>query len=494
MEEKRKSLVRELDPITITKTEIKEFATDLGMPLKDYQVDLVYVIVRTEGSVVYYDGPRQTFGKSQVGIVSALILAIAKRAITYTAHRKDTTLSVMRRFAALTRQLSDSDLIEKESLSNGFEQIFFTSGGEIHFRTRTDGTGVGGNMDVIFYDEAQMVSERAISDLDPSVDGSTRSVRVHMGTPPKDDEYRLYPDAPFTTAMLSDSPKFIHGGPKGVWYEPGLEYTWQDHGSKISSWKHKASLKSELAQAWAECATERQKEAFFRDKLAIWKRPETWTVHEPAIDGDMMKKIFTGVQSMASSFYGGIGVLPKSDKAYVSANDGRQLMVAQEIDLSGGDLDPLVDWVRKNARKFKLIRIPANERGKAIHQALLDRGIHRSKIRLVTLPELSSSIARFFKLTEAGELKVYERDYVRIALGSFWLRFDDRSGSNDVASEVPQDQALVLSLMQACVEQQLVSRARSLNDKAGGDTPETLSSTAPVTQEIKPTKNKSYVW
>lgn len=487
---------RSLKPIKMNKTEILQFATTMGYPLKPFQVDRVHDTIHAGWKTIYYDGGRQITGKSHIQIVASLILAIAGRRILYTAHEGDAVRSMMYRFASLTEKLIGSDIVKKESLSNGFQEIFFTSGGFIQFKIRVDGKGVGGNFDVIIYDEAQMVSERAFSDMDNTVEGSEIPIRVHIGTPPKPDEYRLYPEAPFTIAMLNDDPDFIHHGPPGVWYEPGLEYSWEEHGSKVPTWKTAPVLKKQLALAWAKCYTENQKQAFFRDKLSVWTRPDQWERPDPAFEGESLDKIFTTVQTKASNFYMGVGIFPDSSKAYVAANDGRQLMIAQEIDLGAGDLDPLVDWLRTNARKFKLLRIPENQRGKALYQALADRGVVKTKMRLVSLPELSTSTARFFKLTADEQLKVYERDYVRIALSQFWVSFDQRSGSSMPDSDDPETKALVNSLVQACVEPKLIQRARDLNrnSRVDEELPEDDGSTPQKPAQPQRPAAKSFAW
>lgn len=453
---------RKLRPISMSKAQIKAFATDLRYPLKPYQIDLVHRTVNSSDEVIYYDGARQIFGKTQVQVMSMLIFAINGRRVLYSAHKKDTVRAIMQRLVGLARQLKGTGVIAREALSNGFEEIFFESDGSIHFRVRTDGTGVGLSLDVIIWDEAQLVSRRAVSDMGPALDSSDYPVSIHIGTPPKDAEYNLCPDAPFTVAYLNDDPNFIHHGPQ-VEYTPDLEYSWDEYGRQIVSWRDPRSLRVRLDNKWKAAVTPAQREDFWRDNASVWKRPEKWVNHEPLLDFDDLKAMFTKAGSLAQRFYVGVGVNPESQLAYVAANDGRQLMIAREIDLGAGDLEPLAQWLRENARKFKVIRIPGNARGRALKDLLVDKGISNAKLRLVGLPELSSSIARFLRMTKAGEWKVYDTMDTRTALGSFWLGFDQKSGSSYVEAASKSDEALVLSLIQASVDENLTLRARELN-------------------------------
>lgn len=450
-----------LKPISMTKAQVQAFAKSLDYDLKQYQVDEVHQIIHTSHEVVVLDGARQNTGKSHITIIACLILAIAGRKILYSIHRKDGTRAMLRRFAGLTHKLKGSDLVAKESLSNGFEEIFFSSGGAIHFRARTDGMGVGLTVDVIVYDEAQLVNDRAFSDLNPTADASDFPLRIHLGTPPKDEEFNLAPNALFTTFFLTEDPRVIRNGIPGFW-KPGLEYSWEAHGSKLKSWKHAATLKKQLAQGWTEAKTEIQKEAFFRDNLSMWKQREIHIQKEPILSADHLKKLLSERSTRATTYYGGVGIIPDSQLAYVSAFDGRQLKIVQEVELPNGSLDGLVDWLKENSRKFRLIRIPSNARGTALQQALTDKGM-KSKLKMVALPELSSSVDRFLKNTDSGEWTVYDRDYVRVALGGFWLEFDKRSGSVVPKCGVAQDTALVLSLIQASVDRRLTDRAKDLN-------------------------------
>lgn len=456
---------RDLRPIRMSKAQIKAFAADLKYPLKPYQIDLVHRTVNSSEETIFYDGARQIFGKTQVQVMSMLIFAINGRVVLYSAHKKDTVRAIMNRLVGLARQLRGTGVIGREALSNGFEEIFFNSGGAIHFRVRTDGTGVGLSLDVIIWDEAQLVSRRAVSDMGPALDSSDYPVSIHIGTPPKDAEYNLCPDAPFTVAYLNENPNFIHNGP-AVEYSPDLEYSWDEYGRHIVSWRDPRSLRPRLEKKWMEAVTPTQREDFWRDNASVWKRPERWINHEPLLGMDALKGMFTKVGSLAQRFYVGIGVNPESQLAYVSANDGRQIMIAQEIDLGAGDLEPLGVWLRENARKFKIIRIPANARGRALKDLLVDKGISPAKLRLVGLPELSSSVARFLRMTKSGEWKVYDTMDTRTALSSFWLEFDTKSGSSYPQAASKEDEALVLSIMQASVDENLTLRARSLNGTA----------------------------
>lgn len=482
-----------LKPISMTKTEVLAFAKSLNYDLKSYQVDEVHRIIHTSHDVVCLDGARQNTGKSHVTIIACLILAIAGRVILYSIHRKEGARAMMKRFSGLTAKLKGSNLVLKESLSNGFEEIWFNSGGAIHFRARTDGMGVGLTVDVIIYDEAQLVGDRTFSDLNPTADASDYPVRVHLGTPPKDEEFNLAPNALFTSFFLTEDPRIIRNGIPG-WYTPGLEYTWEDHGSKLKSWKHSATLKKQLAQGWTEAKTETQREAFFRDNLSMWKQREIFIQKEPILTPKDLKLMMSEQSTPGTTFFGGVGIIPESQVAYVSAFDGRQLKIVQEVELPNGSLDGLVDWIKENSRKFRLLRIPGNARGTALTQALSEKGL-KAKLKTVALPELSSSVDRFLKNTGSGEWTVYDRDYVRVALGSFWLDFDKRSGSVVPKCGVPQDSALVLAVMMSSVDKRLTERARSINgDPADQPDAVTLAQAIASGHQAERPKARAYGW
>ena len=131
-----------------------------------------------------YAVPRRN-GKNEVVVIRELWGLKHGEHILHTAHRTTTSRSSWERLKEL---LDDAGIEHKDSGALGQEVIRVKStGGVIHFRTRTSKGGLGEGFDLMIIDEAQEYTEDQEASLKYVVSASRNPQTLFMGTPPTTD-------------------------------------------------------------------------------------------------------------------------------------------------------------------------------------------------------------------------------------------------------------------------------------------------------------------
>jgi hypothetical protein len=134
--------------------------------------------------------PRQV-GKTYLvgGIVFALCLLFPNLTVIWTAHRLRTAEETFAKMQAFTKRRRIAPHILKVVLGSGDEEIVFHNGSRILFGARERGFGRGfDEVDVLIFDEAQILTENALDDMIPATNQSRQpsgALLLFMGTPPK---------------------------------------------------------------------------------------------------------------------------------------------------------------------------------------------------------------------------------------------------------------------------------------------------------------------
>ena len=134
--------------------------------------------------------PRQVGKTFLVGaIVFALCLLRPKLTVVWTAHRSRTAEETFGKMQAFAQRKRIAPFVLKVVLGSGEESIHFTNGSRILFGARERGFGRGfDEVDVVVFDEAQILTENALDDIIPATNQSrqdTGALLLFMGTPPK---------------------------------------------------------------------------------------------------------------------------------------------------------------------------------------------------------------------------------------------------------------------------------------------------------------------
>lgn len=131
--------------------------------------------------------PRQV-GKTF--LVGAIVLALAilnpRTQVLWSAHRYPTAEDAFNDMKALCEKPGVAKYVAKVYDSTGKQRVVFKNGSRIYFGARERGWGRGfKRVAVLVFDEAQILTERAVDDMIPSTNRHPNPLIFYMGTPPK---------------------------------------------------------------------------------------------------------------------------------------------------------------------------------------------------------------------------------------------------------------------------------------------------------------------
>jgi len=167
----------------------------LGMPLDGWQQGVARLALSKRDDGLYAAGiggvvlsiPRQV-GKTY--LIAALVFALCTLfpglTVIWTAHRTRTHNETFKKMQAMSRRQSIAPYVENVRAANGEQEVTFTNGSRIMFGARESGFGRGFAMvDILVLDEAQILSEDAMSDMVPATNAAPNGLVFLMGTPPR---------------------------------------------------------------------------------------------------------------------------------------------------------------------------------------------------------------------------------------------------------------------------------------------------------------------
>lgn len=177
---------------------VEQKCHDLGIRFRWWQKPIGQLILakRATGKYAATIGgtgmsiPRQV-GKTFLvaAIVFALCLMRSKLTVVWTAHRVRTSEETFKKMQAFARRKRIAPYVAKVTLGSGEECIEFRNGSRILFGARATGFGRGfDEVDVLIFDEAQILTEASLDDMIPATNQSrqpTGALLLFMGTPPK---------------------------------------------------------------------------------------------------------------------------------------------------------------------------------------------------------------------------------------------------------------------------------------------------------------------
>ena len=177
---------------------VERKCADLGVTFRSWQPDVGRLILakRADGKYAATIGgtglsiPRQVGKTFLVGaIVFALCLLRPKLTVIWTSHRLRTSEETFKKLQAFAKRKRIAPHILRVVRGSGEESIEFRNGSRILFGARERGFGRGfDEVDVLIFDEAQILTENALDDMIPATNQSrqdTSALLLFMGTPPK---------------------------------------------------------------------------------------------------------------------------------------------------------------------------------------------------------------------------------------------------------------------------------------------------------------------
>ncbi|ASR85892.1 terminase [Mycobacterium phage Shaobing] len=170
-----------------------ECNVNMGLAFDRWQDDLGKLVCAKRSDGLYaadmfaMSVPRQT-GKTY--FLGALVFALCKMnpgtTVIWTAHRTRTAAETFKSMQALAKREQIAPHVAAVHTGNGKEAVLFVNGSRILFGAREKGFGRGfAKVDVLIFDEAQILTENAMDDMIPATNASPNGLILFAGTPPK---------------------------------------------------------------------------------------------------------------------------------------------------------------------------------------------------------------------------------------------------------------------------------------------------------------------
>lgn len=290
--------------------------------------------------------PRQVGKTYLIGaIVFALCLLIPGLTVVWTAHRFKTAREVFSSMQGFAVRREIAPHVAKVLRGAGDESIVFANGSRILFGARERGFGRGfSRVDVLVFDEAQILGESALDDMTPATNVSANPLILLVGTPPKPTD----PGEAFTTLRQ----EALDGVSTDVLYvelsadedaDPDDRAQWRKANA---SYPHRTSERAMLRMRKILSL-----DSFKREALGIWDRINRhaaviraghWSKMADPGPGDGVKPTGLGVDMSHARQISASACWLTGEHAHI-----------EEV-WAGVDEDAAVDWLAKRAGR----RIP----------------------------------------------------------------------------------------------------------------------------------------
>ena len=301
--------------------------------------------------------PRQVGKTFLVGMIMiALCVIFPGFTALWTAHRTRTASMTFASMQAMVKKKKIWPHIDAIRTSNGEQEIRFKNGSIIMFGAREQGFGRGfDKVDAEIFDEAQILSEKALEDMVPAANQSTQpsgALLFFMGTPPRPGD----PGEEFSNRRS----KALSGKAKNIVYvefaaDPQADPDDREQWAKANpSFPNRTPVES--LERMRENLTD--DDSFKREALGIWDAEDSARV----IDEDSWNRAADPASMPIDRLSIAIDVPPNRAIASVALAgmraDGRWHV---ELDDSRKGVDWVIPWVVSRATKNRLHAVVVDE-------------------------------------------------------------------------------------------------------------------------------------
>lgn len=323
--------------------------------------------------------PRQVGKTHLIGYTAfALCVNIPGLLVIWTAHHSATSSETFLAMQGMAQRAKVSPHVAQVFKGSGDEEIRFHNGSRILFGARERGFGRGiPGVDVLIFDEAQILSDKAMSNMLATMNTSQFGLQLYIGTPPKPEDNsetfkRMRREA--LAGTLVDGAWIEFGADpdakdddRAQWRKMNPSFPKRTPVQSLLRLKRKltpADWRREGMGIWDDDA-----EGSRRWSQALWDSTETDT----PVDG---VRSFAVAYSMDGSRVSVSGAVKHSDGVHVE-------LVAAHSGATDAGVETLADWLADRWRQVSMIAI-VGAAGAALKQALRDRRVSEKAIRVMT--------------------------------------------------------------------------------------------------------------
>lgn len=360
---------------------------------------------------VFLSLPRQV-GKTYMlsAIVFALCLLFPGLTVLWTAHRLKTTGETHKAWKALAKRKRIAPMVETIRSGSGDWEVQFRNGSRILLGARENGFGRGfAKVDIVVFDEAQILTDRALDDMVPAANASTfpaGALILYAGTPPKPDD----PSEVFTrareTALSGESDDMLYIECSA---DPSVDPTKWPPGyvdfEALAEANPSYPLRTPRASI-LRMAKQLSRESLRREGYGIWDlktantptiAPAAWTAGlvREAPDGPPAYGVRFSLDGQAVSLAGAV-------------LDGERVHVEAIARLSADDLAmddlPLAQWLAARFATCAAIVVDGKAGVGALVEDLRTLGVLGYKLIVPTTDQAITAHAQFLATINAGTL------------------------------------------------------------------------------------------
>lgn len=350
---------------------------------------------RTDGTYaatiegVGLSAPRQV-GKTYLfaGLLFALCIDMAGLLVIWSAHHSRTHEETFLSMQAFAKRSKVAPFIKHVHTGSGDEEIAFLNGSRILFGAREAGFGRGiAGVDVLIFDEAQILSDKALANMLATMNTSRLGLHVYIGTPPKPE------DAGKAEVFTRMRQQAAAGElPDGAWIEIGAEPDDKPDDRSVWPRMNPSYPTRTSAQSIMRLRRKLTDGDFRREGMGIWDAdPSLGTRLIPVADWDAAKVHAApegGIRSMAMIF--DFDTQRGALAGAVKHDGGVHLEL---IDSGPVNIGALADWLADRWRDLGMIAIAGGAARSVLQQQLRDRKVPAKAIRILTTPEYMAACA-----------------------------------------------------------------------------------------------------
>lgn len=344
--------------------------------------------------------PRQV-GKTHLiaATVFALCVNMPGLLVIWTAHHGGTSSETFLALQGFAKRAKIAPHVRQVFTGSGDEEIRFHNRSRILFGAREHGFGRGiPGVDVLIFDEAQILSDKAMSNMLATMNTSRFGLQLYIGTPPKPEDRseafkRMRREA--LAGTLVD----------GAWIEFGAD---PDAGDEDRSQWRRANPsypKRTPAQSLLRLKRKLTPADWRREGLGIWDADQAGS---RLISPDQWSA--TGVNEPPRKGVKSFGVAFSKDGLRVSVAGALKHDTGVHVELVGAHsgsiesgIGPLADWLADRWRETAVIVVAGRE-GVSLVQALADRGVPRRVVHVMSTPEYMAAGPMLLEAIRDGSL------------------------------------------------------------------------------------------
>lgn len=411
MSERRLSEIaqRLVQPEDVTSSDFKLIngaAVKAGIQYDLWQKGFLYLLFakRADGKYACGSGGAVLSSCRQIGktftVGTAIFILCAGRAgtlVIWTAHHTRTSDETFSDMCDLTRNPKLSRYVQNVRRANGQQEIRFTNGSRIMFGARENGFGRGlHSADIEVFDEAQILTIKALDNLIPIVNTSPNPLIVFMGNPPKPGDQCEAFEEKRSTALSGKSNDMLY-------VELGADRDCDLDDRNAWAKANPSYPKRTSEQAIMRMRNLLAEDSFRREALGIWDEHVAVRAIDPKLwkQSETMQVPDVGIPSFALD-------MPPDRSTLVIGNalrfpDGTALIQMAAIeDAHCNGTQWAVEWLRERWPKTAAVVIDAQSPAMSLLSELQKAHV---RVTITSMAEMGRAYGRFQDMLNDGQLK-----------------------------------------------------------------------------------------